>query len=135
MRLCELCNAQPIARIALLRGRSEDRVWLCTGCFGRYEDHELEPAELLALVRLTSGRRGRCEWCAERPPSTQARIAVADGSVFAFWLCASCAHEAQDQGGSVLHGQAAIAGDTMSDPRYDRALEIARRRRGMRRVK
>jgi len=61
--------------------------------------------------------------------------AVADGSVFAFWLCASCAQEAQDQGGSVLHGQAAIAGDTRSDPRYDRALEIARRRRGMRRVK
>jgi hypothetical protein len=135
VRLCDLCNAEPIARVALLRGRSEDRVWLCTSCFGRYEDHELEPAELLALVRLTARRRGRCEWCTELPPSTQARIPVADGRIFAFWLCTPCAREAKEQGGSVLTGQTAIAGDARSDPRYDHALEVARRRRGIRRIK
>ena len=135
MRLCDLCQRAAIARVALLRGHSEDRIWLCSDCFGRHEDHELEPTELLALVRLTMRRRGRCDWCAEREPATQARVSGGDGRVFTFRLCATCAAEAKEQGGSVLHGQAALAGDTTTDPRYEQALEIERRRRQIRRIK
>ena len=118
-----------------LRGRSEDRVWLCTACFGRYDDHELDPSELLSLVRLTTHRRGLCDWCAEREPATQARVPGADGQTFTFQLCATCATEAGDQGGSVLHGQAALDGDATTDPRYEQALQLNRRRRQIRRIK
>lgn len=136
MRLCDLCQQAAIARVALLRGRSEDRIWLCNDCFGRYEDHELEPTELLSLVRLTTGRRGRCDWCAEREPATQARVPGADGRTFTFRLCGTCAAEAHEQGGAVLHGQAAIDGDTTeTDPRYEHALQVERRRREIRRIK
>jgi hypothetical protein len=136
VRLCDLCQAAVIARVGLLRGRSEDRIWLCSGCFGRYDDHELEPAELLSLVRLTTARHGKCDWCAEREPATQARVPGADGRTFTFRLCGPCATAAGEQGGSVLHGQAALEGDTTAtDPRYEHALQIERRRREIRRIK
>lgn len=135
MARCDLCRSASIARVALLRGRSEDRLWLCQACCNRLEEHELDPTELLALVRLTARRRGRCNWCAERPPATQARVPADDGRVFAFDLCAECARKANEQGASILTGQAAIAGDTTVDDRYERALEIDRRRRQIRRVK
>ena len=136
MRPCDLCGHAIIARVALLGGHSDRRVWLCAECFGRFEDHELAPDELLNLARLTAKRRGHCEWCAETPPVAQVRVPGADGRIFAFQLCAECVREAREQaGGQVLHGQAAIAGDVTVDPRYDRALEIHRRRRALRRVK
>jgi hypothetical protein len=135
VRLCDLCQAAVIDRVALLRGRSEDRIWLCSDCFGRYEDHELEPTELLSLVRLTTRRRGKCDWCGEREPATQARVPGGDGRTLSFRLCGPCATEAREQGGTVLHGQAALEGDTTTDPRYERALDVERRRRQMRRIK
>jgi hypothetical protein len=136
MRPCDLCQTAAIARVALLRGRPEDRIWLCPDCFRRYEDHELEPTELLSLVRLTTRRRGKCDWCGERDPATQARVPGGDGQTFTFLLCGPCAAEASEQGGSVLHGQAALEGDTTNDdPRYEHALDIERRRRQIRRIK
>ncbi|HZR82284.1 MAG TPA: hypothetical protein VFD92_14415 [Candidatus Binatia bacterium] len=136
MRPCDLCGNAIIARVALLGGRSDRRIWLCAACFGRFEAHELAPDELLVLARLTARRRGKCEWCAEREPVAQVRVPGADGRVFAFHLCASCSRTAREQaGGQVLHGQAAIAGDVATDPRYDRALAVARRRKAIHRVK
>jgi hypothetical protein len=35
----------------------------------------------------------------------------------------------------VLHGQAALAGDVTVDERYEKALEVLKRRREIRRVK
>lgn len=132
---CDLCRDGAVARFATLRGRAEDRVWLCRDCFRRYEDHELEPCELLALVRCTATRRGRCENCAERPPVAEVRLPAAGGGTLGFRLCAACVREASERGASILAGQAAIAGDTTVDERYERALEIARRRRRIRRIK
>ena len=132
---CDLCRDGAVARFVALRARAEDRVWLCRDCFRRYEDHDLEPGELLALVRRTAGRRGRCESCTERAPVTEVRLPAADGGALAFRLCEACAREASERGASILSGQAAIAGDTTVDERYERALEIARRRRRIRRVK
>jgi len=136
MHLCDLCGGAVIARLALLGGRSDRRAWLCHECFARFDDHDLSPKELLALARLTAKRHGRCEWCADRVPVTQVRVPGADGRVFAFQLCAPCAENAREQsGGQVLHGQAALAGDVTVDPRYDRALAVARRRGAIHRVK
>lgn len=136
MRPCDLCGAAVIARFALLGGRSDRRTWLCEGCFGRLADYDLSPGELLALTRLAARRLGRCEWCAERPPAAQVRVPGADGRQFSFQLCEPCAGDAaRESGGRVLAGEAAIAGDTTVDPRYERALEVDRRRRAIRRVK
>ena len=41
----------------------------------------------------------------------------------------------EDAGGRILHGQAAREGDVAVDPRYERALEVDRRRREFRLVK
>jgi len=137
MRDCDLCAKDPIASVAYLGERSDRRVWLCSTCFGRYEDHDLLPGELLSLARRAARRSGRCEWCGTAPPAAQVRVPGAAGRVFAFHLCPACAREArQDEGTRVLHPQAARDGeDTTTDPRYERAVEIARRRRRMRRIK
>lgn len=125
-----------IARVACLGERSDRRVWLCIPCHERYRDHELEPEELLKLTKRAARRAGKCDWCAEAPPAAQVRVPLADGAIFAFQLCASCAREAhQSAGGQVLHAQAALAGDVTVDPRYEKALEVMRRRREIRRVK
>ena len=136
MRPCDLCQSAIIARVDLLGGRSDRRVWLCGACHGRFEDHELTPTELLALARLTAQRRGKCDWCAAREPAAQVRVPGADARVFAFQLCGECAREARDDaGGQVLHGQAALSGDVVIDPRYERARDVAQRRNAMRLVK
>jgi len=133
---CDLCGGALIARVALLGDRSDRRTWLCHECFSRFEEHDLSPKELLALARLTARRSGQCDWCAARPPAAQVRVPGVDGRVFAFQLCADCAQKAREQsGGQVLHGEAAIAGDVTIDPRYERALAVARRRGAMHRVK
>ncbi|MEI8359512.1 MAG: hypothetical protein RL698_2167 [Pseudomonadota bacterium] len=136
MHPCDLCNSAIIARIALLGERSDRRVWLCAECGGRFEDHALAPEELRTLAGLASRRHGQCDWCAERPPAAQVRVPGVDGRVFAFELCESCARSArEDAGGRILHGQAAREGDVAVDPRYERALEVDRRRREFRLVK
>lgn len=136
MHPCDLCASAIIARVALLGGRSDRRIWLCGDCFARFEEHELAPEQLLALARLTARRKGKCEWCAETEPVAQVRVPGADGRVFAFHLCAACSRTARERaGGQVLHGQAAIAGDVATDPRYERALAVARRRQALHRVK
>jgi ribosomal protein L37AE/L43A len=136
MHPCDLCASSIIARVALLGGRSDRRIWLCVDCFHRFEDHELAPEELLALARLTARRQGKCEWCAEAEPVAQVRVPGADGKIFAFHLCAACARDARERaGGQILHGQAAIAGDVANDPRYDKAVAVARRRKALHRVK
>ena len=136
MRHCDLCSDEPIARVAYLGDRSDRRVWLCRGCFDRYAGHELAPNDLLALARLAAGRAGRCEWCGTRPPAAQVRVAGAEGRLFAFHLCPECTHDARkNDGARLLHPQTAREGETTADPRYERALEIARRRKRMRRIK
>ncbi|MFM7737471.1 MAG: hypothetical protein ACKOCT_19985 [Alphaproteobacteria bacterium] len=136
MRPCDLCARAIIARIALLGGRADRRVWLCADCATRFEDHALAPDELRTLAALAARRRGRCDWCAERPPAAQVRVPGASGQPFSFDLCEPCARGARDDaGGRILHGQAAREGDTVVDPRYEHALEVERRRRQLRRVK
>lgn len=136
MRDCDLCAKAPIARVAYLGDRSDRRVWLCTSCFARYDDHELPPTDLLTLARTAAQRSGKCEWCGVEPPAAQVRVPGAEGRIFAFHLCPACAQKARTtEGARVLHPQTAREGETTTDPRYERALEIARRRRRMRRIK
>lgn len=136
MRPCDLCQSAMIARVGYLGERSDRRVWLCQSCYGRFDNHELRPDELLALARLASRRAGKCEWCAEAQPAVQVRVPGGDGRMFAFHLCAECARRAHDHaGGQVLHGNAARDGETVIDPRYERAREVAARRKRLRRVK
>ena len=137
MRECDLCAIDPIAAVAYLGERSDRRVWLCAPCHRRYEVHELLPGELLSLARRAAQRSGRCEWCGTAPPAAQVRVPGAAGRVFAFHLCPACATKARESEGTrVLHPQAAREGEeTTTDPRYERAVETARRRRRMRRIK
>ena len=136
MRDCDLCAAEPIARVAHLGERADRRVWLCRACSCRYEDHRLLPGELLSLARRAARRSGRCEWCGVQPPASQVRVPGVEGRVFAFHLCPDCAEEARrHEGARILHPRAAREGDQTTDPRYERAVEIARRRRRLRRVK
>jgi len=133
---CDLCGKTLIARAAFLGDRSDRRVWLCDACHARFADHELAPDELLVLARRAAARAGRCDWCAAAPPAAQVRVPGSDGRVFAFHLCASCAREAsQSSAGQILHGQAALEGDVTVDPLYEKALDVARRRAALRRVK
>ena len=68
--------------------------------------------------------------------AAQVRVAGANGTMFAFHLCPACAQDARKADGArLLHPQAAREGETTTDPRYERALEIARRRKRMRRIK
>ncbi|MBM4267678.1 MAG: hypothetical protein FJ144_13870 [Deltaproteobacteria bacterium] len=136
MRRCDLCGTEPIARVAYLGDRSDRRIWLCAGCFQRHEDHELLPEQLLALARCTAQRSGKCEWCGANPPAAQVRVVGAEGRVFAFHLCTACAQDARGyEGTRILHPQAALEGEATVDPRYERAVEIARRRRRIKRLK
>lgn len=136
MRPCDLCQSAMIARVGYLGERSDRRVWLCVACFGRFEDHDLGPTELLKLARLARKRAGKCEWCASLPPAAQVRVPGHDGRVFAFNLCEGCARMAHDHsGGQVLHGQPALVDDLVIDPRYERARSVATRRKQLRRVK
>ncbi|MDG2304850.1 MAG: hypothetical protein P8R42_09370 [Candidatus Binatia bacterium] len=137
MRDCDLCAKEQIARVTHLGERSDRRVWLCATCSGRYEDHLLSPEDLLSLARRAAHRSGRCEWCGVEPPAAQVRVPGAEGRVFAFHLCPGCARAARgSEGARVLHPQAAHEGEeTTTDPRYDRAVEIARRRRRIRSIK
>lgn len=137
MRACDLCADEPIAHVATLGRRADRRVWLCRACFGRHDTHALAPSELLALARLVSGRSGRCEWCEEERPAAQVRVVGSEGRVFAFHLCPGCAQNArQNEGGRVLEPEAVGDGEPEPpDPRYVRAVEIARRRRAIRRVR
>ena len=134
---CDLCTTQAVARVAHLGQRADRRVWLCRGCFDRYDYHELAPAELLALARRAARRSGRCEWCSELPPAASVQVAGAEGRVLALHLCPVCAEKArQSDGARLLHPQAALEGDaTPPDPRYERAVLIAQRRRKIRRIK
>ena len=136
MRSCDLCENSIIARAAFLGDRSDRRIWLCVGCHERFAEHDLTPDELLTLARCAQRRTGKCDWCANEPPAAQVRVPGADGRVFAFNLCASCARDAsENSAGQVLHGQAALAGDVTIDPRYERELSVRKRRRELRRVK
>lgn len=136
VRSCDLCKRAIIARLALLGGRADRRTWLCAECAERFEDHGLAPAELRELAELAARRRGRCDWCAEQPPAAQVRVPAAAGQAFSFDLCEACARGARDDaGGRILHGQAAREGDVVVDPRYEKALDVERRRKAMRRVK
>jgi hypothetical protein len=136
MKDCDLCGRPPIARVAYLGERSDRRVWLCAECFGRYEDHDLAPGDLLSLARRAAQRAGRCEWCGTEPPAAQVRVTGAEGRLFAFHLCSTCAQTAREtEGTRVLHPQAARDGETTTDPRYERAVQIARRRRRIRIVR
>ncbi|MBY0276629.1 hypothetical protein K2Z84_14915 [Candidatus Binatia bacterium] len=136
MRSCDLCSSAVIARAAFLGERADRRIWLCVGCHDRFSEHELYPDELLALARLALRRAGKCDWCAEELPAAQVRVPGADGRTFAFQLCATCARDAsENSAGQVLHGQAALAGDTTTDPRYEKELEVRKRRRAIHRVK
>jgi hypothetical protein len=133
---CDLCGRTLIARAAFLGDRSDRRVWLCDACHARFADHDLAPDELLALARRAAARAGKCDWCAAAPPAAQVRVPGADGRVFAFHLCGGCAREAnRTSAGQILHGQAALEGDVTVDPRYEKALEVAKRRGALRRVK
>jgi hypothetical protein len=125
-----------IARAAFLGDRADRRIWLCVGCHGRFSEHELDPDELLALARVALHRAGKCDWCATELPAAQVRVPGADGRTFAFQLCAGCARDAsENSAGQVLHGQAALAGDTTVDERYEKALAVRKRRREIHRVK
>jgi len=136
VRPCDLCASAVIARAVFLGDRSDRRIWLCVGCHERFGEHELYPDELLTLAKLAQRRAGKCDWCATEPPAAQVRVPGADGRTFAFQLCAACARDASENAaGQVLHGQAALAGDTTVDPRYEKELEVRRRRRLLRRVK
>jgi hypothetical protein len=136
VRSCDLCSSALIARAAFLGDRSDRRVWLCVACHERYAEHELAPDELLALARVAQRRAGKCDWCAEALPAAQVRVPGADGRTFAFQLCAACARDASENAaGQVLHGQAALAGDTTVDERYEKELSVRKRRRAIRRVK
>ncbi len=69
-------------------------------------------------------------------PAAQVRVPGADGRVFAFNLCATCARDAsENSAGQVLTGQAALEGDVTVDARYEKALSVRKRRRALRRVK
>lgn len=136
MRSCDLCGNALIARAAFLGDRADRRIWLCVGCHQRFAEHELDPDELLALARRAQTRAGKCDWCAEELPAAQVRVPGADGRVFAFNLCASCARDAsENSAGQVLHGQAALEGEVTVDPRYEKELAVRKRRRELRRVK
>jgi len=136
VRSCDLCKSAIVARLALLGGRADRRTWLCAECGSRFEDHALDPAELRGLAELAARRRGRCDWCAEHPPAAQVRVPGAAGQSFSFDLCEACARGARDEaGGRILHGQAAREGDVVVDPRYEKALDVERRRKAIRRVK
>ena len=134
---CDLCQTQAVARIAHLGERATRRAWLCRGCFDRYQHHELDPAELLTLARRAARRSGQCEWCSEAPPAASVQVAGAEGRVLALHLCPACAERArQSDGARLLHPQAALEGDeTRPDPRYERAVRVAQRRRELRRIK
>lgn len=136
MRSCDLCSSALIARAAFLGDRSDRRVWLCVACNERLAEHDLAPDELLALAKIAQRRAGKCDWCATELPAAQVRVPGADGRTFAFQLCAACARDASENAaGQVLHGQAALAGDVTVDERYEKALEVLKRRREIRRVK
>ncbi|MFN8600355.1 MAG: hypothetical protein U0842_07770 [Candidatus Binatia bacterium] len=136
MRPCDLCSSSVIARAAFLGERSDRRIWLCVGCHDRFSEHDLAPDELLSLARIAQRRAGKCDWCAQELPAAQVRVPGADGRTFAFQLCATCARDAsENSAGQVLHGQAALEGDTTVDERYEKELEVRRRRREMHRVK
>lgn len=111
-------------------------MWLCDGCYERFAEHELEPEELLALARRAAARVGKCDSCTAVPPAAQVRVPGGDGYDLTLHLCASCAREAsRTSAGRILHAQAALEGDVTIDPRYEKALEVARRRASIRRVK
>jgi hypothetical protein len=136
VRSCDLCSSALIARAAFLGDRSDRRVWLCVACNERLAEHDLAPDELLALAKIAQRRAGKCDWCATELPAAQVRVPGADGRTFAFQLCAACARDASENAaGQVLHGQAALAGDVTVDERYEKALEVLKRRREIRRVK
>ena len=137
MSACDLCAKEPIARVVFLGERSDRRVWLCEPCSARYDEHSLNPDELLALARRVAQRSGRCEGCGTQPPAAQVKVAGAAGRLFTFHLCPNCAERArQNEGAAILHPQAAREDEpTTTDPRYDRAVEIARRRRRIRSIK
>lgn len=136
MRTCDLCENAIIARAALLGDRADRRIWLCVSCHERFAEHDLVPDELLTLARCAQRRAGKCDWCANEPPAAQVRVPGADGRVFAFHLCPACARDAsENSAGQVLHGQAALEGDVVVDPRYERELSVRKRRRELRRVK
>lgn len=136
VRTCDLCEQTIIARAAFLGDRADRRIWLCLLCHERFAQHELHPDELLALARTAQHRAGKCDWCANEPPAAQVRVPGADGRVFAFQLCAACARDASENAaGQVLHGQAALEGDVTVDPRYEKELEVRKRRRALKRVK
>jgi hypothetical protein len=125
-----------IARATVLGERADRRIWLCVGCHDRFSEHELDPDELLALARVAQGRAGKCDWCATELPAAQVRVPGADGRTFAFQLCAGCARDASENAaGQVLHGQAALSGDTVVDERYEKELAVRKRRREIHRVK
>ena len=136
MRPCDLCASAVIARAVFLGERADRRIWLCVGCNDRFSEHDLDPDELLALARVAQRRAGKCDWCATELPAAQVRVPGADGRTFAFHLCADCARDASENAaGQVLHGQAALAGDTTVDERYEKALAVRKRRREIHRVK
>jgi hypothetical protein len=136
VRACDLCDSAIIARAAFLGDRSDRRIWLCVGCHERFAEHDLNPDELLRLARCAQQRTGKCDWCAAGPPAAQVRVPGADGRVFAFQLCPGCARDASENAaGQVLHGQAALEGDVTVDPRYEKALDVRRRRRALHRIK
>jgi hypothetical protein len=136
VRSCDLCESAIIARAAFLGDRADRRIWLCVGCHERFAEHDLNPDELLTLARRAQQRAGKCDWCAIELPAAQVRVPGADGRVFAFQLCAGCARDASENAaGQVLHGQAALEGDVTVDARYEKALDVRKRRRALRRVK
>ena len=131
---CDLCKSRPIAEVVALGGRSDRRIRLCLICAQRQRAHELDPHELLALDRGAASRVGRCEWCENAPPTTQAQVLAWGERRLTFQLCARCAAEAHSADkAEVLRPRTALEGDQDEmDPGYERALKIARRRRSMR---
>jgi hypothetical protein len=136
MRTCDLCKSAPPEHVARVGDRSDRRVWLCAICFPRFDGQELDAGELHELLRRVAGRAGKCDWCESVPPVTQVGVRRMEGGELAFFLCAACARRAREEAAArLLHVGAALDQDVAIDPRYERARQIATRRRQIRRVK
>ncbi len=137
MRLvrCDLCSDGPVAYAALLGGHENRRVLLCADCHRRFENHDLDPAEIQTLARTAQALEDRCRCCGDAASELVGQqITTPTGPPLDVWVCESCALElrARSQPGPAAVPLLANDSDEPADPRYLHALDVQARRRDLR---
>ncbi len=136
---CDLCGNADAASEARLASQARQispdvyRVLLCEACLQRFERHELEPAELLGLVRTAQALAGHCRKCGEAIDLVAARIISTTGKTLDVFVCPPCAREIGPSGWLGPLPEPLLGNDDEPpDPRYVHALDVQARRRSLR---